>query len=294
MMKYSPVDTEVTLNRLNCLPDDTSCFIDLEADAGTVHSDVDTREDQSTEYRITTPYASAAVRGTVFNTIADESELVVGVTEGAILMTAAEQEVDLDTGFGSITKAGEAPGQPVPLLPPPVFQNVPARVADGDTLTWWALTDVESYGGVLSNDSAGVQALRTFKSDSSRLDITSAEAGDYYLSIRGVDDSGIPGYTATTRVTVAQIDEDIPAVDTQISSQGQEFLVEVIDPPADATGYEIQISETEDFLDPLSVDVSGDGAAIFRIEADTVYSRARRLLDPLTVSAFGEPSSSNR
>jgi len=149
-------DTEVTLNRLNCLPNDNSCFIDLEADAGTVHSDVDTREDQSTEYRITTPYASAAVRGTVFDTIADESTLVVGVTEGAILMTAAEQEVDLDSGFGSITRAGDAPGQPVALLPPPVFQNVPARVADGDTLTWWALTDVKTYGGVLSNDSAGV------------------------------------------------------------------------------------------------------------------------------------------
>ena len=85
----------------------------------------------------------------------------------------------------------------------------------------------------------------------------------------------------------------MPAVDTQVSREGQEFLVEVIDPAQDAVGFEIQISETADFADPLSVDVSGEGAAVFRIRADTVFSRARRLLSPLTVSAFGEPSSSN-
>lgn len=284
-------DSEVTLNRLNCLPGDDSCFIDIKAGSGSVSSDVDTRTDQSTEYRITTPYASAAVRGTIFETVVASRELRVGVTEGSIVISALEQDVDIDTGFGSVTREGEAPGAAIPLLPPPVFQNVPSRVADGDTLTWWALTGVQNYASVLSLDSEAVQSVLGFEASTNRLDITTADSGVYYLTVRGIDDNGIPGYSSTTRVTVAEVDPDAPAVETQVSREGQEFLVEVIDPPDYAAGFEIQISETPDFSDPLSVDVSGDGAAVFRIVADTVFSRARLLLDPLTVSSFGEPSS---
>ena len=50
---------------------------------------------------------------------------------------------------------------------------------------------------------------------------------------------------------------------------------------------------TEAFEDPLSVDVNTTGAAVFRLASDRVFSRARILLDPQTVSTFGEISSSD-
>jgi len=65
-------------------------------------------------------------------------------------------------------------------------------------------------------------------------------------------------------------------------------LVAVIDPPETAPGYEIQVSTTDDFTDPLSVDVTNPGTAIFRLESDKIFTRARVLLKPEKVSAFGE------
>jgi hypothetical protein len=70
-------------------------------------------------------------------------------------------------------------------------------------------------------------------------------------------------------------------------------LVRVIDPPSDAAGYEIQVATNADFSDPLSVDVAETAAAIFRLEADKIYSRARILVDPEKVSAFGQVAESN-
>ena len=89
------------------------------------------------------------------------------------------------------------------------------------------------------------------------------------------------------RVGVAAIDPDIAPVATTITRDGGDFLVEVIDPPPGAPGFEVQVSTTEDFDDPLSVDVADTGRAVLRLEADVIYARARTLVDPTTVSAFG-------
>ena len=41
------------------------------------------------------------------------------------------------------------------------------------------------------------------------------------------------------------------------------------------------------------MDVGAAGGAVFRLDADTVYARARALVDPLSVSAFGPTASSD-
>lgn len=92
---------------------------------------------------------------------------------------------------------------------------------------------------------------------------------------------------------VAAIDENVDPVNTTISRLGNEFLVKIIDPPETSPGYEVQISRTADFSDPLSVDIANPGEAIFRLESDKIFARARVLLDPERVSAFGDTSESN-
>ncbi|MEE9320148.1 MAG: FecR family protein [Granulosicoccus sp.] len=286
-------DTSATLIRLNCLPDDDSCLIELHTDKGQMSSDVETREGQPVEFRVTTPYASAAVRGTAFKSIVDGPAFVVGVTEGAVNIEAQQAAVALDKGFGSVTQDGSAPGDPVPLLPPPAFRNIPTRLASGDAVLWFGLTDAARYHVTVSSDNQGNQVVASFNGEENHLDIAGAvDAGNYYLYLHGMDSNGIPGYQASTRISVADIDDSIAPVNTSISRDGQEFLVQVIDPPDTAPGFEIQLSDNPAFDDPLSVDVSGRGSAVFRVDDETVYARARILLDPLSVSAFGKASSS--
>ena len=288
----------VTLARLNCLEGDDSCLIELDAARGDLTSDVESREGQPAEFRVTTPEASAAVRGTVFDVLSEGEALALAVTEGAVAVAAAGEEVAVPEGFGSVTRAGEAPGEPRPLLPAPVFRSVPPRLVPGDLVAWWELTDVAGWAATLSLDGAGVETVAEVDlgDAADAVDLAARielEPGDYTFNLRGVDPDGIPGYRAQTRVTLAAVDDAAAAPTVTVVPEGREFLVAVDGADGETPGYEIQISRTPDFRDPLAVDVGPPGAAVFRIDADVVHARARALFDPFRVSAFGPTASSD-
>lgn len=285
-------DTEATLSNLNCLPDSDACLIELTTPRGKITSDVNARDQQPVDFRISTPYASAAVRGTVFDIEAD-GVLRVGVTEGSVDLGAQQETVELGSGFGSVVVEGEAPAAPIALLPAPVFKRVPARMATGDAVMWWPFSDATRYFAQLANDEAGVETLASYSIGTNQLTGLTVEPGDYFLLLRAIDANGLRGFTSNTRLTVASIDDSIAPVSTVVTRQGQEFQVEVQNPPADANGFEIQIANNLAFDDPLSVDVNASGTAVFRVDDEQVFSRARVLMDPYTVSAFGQISGSD-
>ncbi len=279
--------THARLERINCLESDDSCLIVLDSAQGEVSSEVNRRDGQPTEFMINTPYASAAVRGTIFEMNALSSKLLVGVTEGEVLLQAGNNDLPLDQGFGSIAQQDLPPSDPIALLPAPVYRYIPTRAAKGDTISWWALSDVEQYLINLSSDEDGQEVVANFSEQEGILAIDDIDAGEYFMNVRGIDSNGLKGFKSPTKIVVAAIDDSITPVDTEVSRVGNEFLVSVIDPPETAPGYEIQISTKADFTDPLSVDVANPGTAIFRLETDKIYTRARVLLEPELVSAFG-------
>lgn len=287
-------DTTASITRLSCLEDDARCVVEIETGSGSMNSNVEARDGQPLEFRIFTPFAAAAVRGTVFDFSADPQSLRTAVTEGEVVIEAQQQEVQLETGFGSVTIEGEPPGAPVSLLRPPVFRTLPVRAAAGDQLGWFPLSAAASYAGTFSLDVAGVETVAALDSDGETVLLPpSIDSGDYFLSLRGIDGSGLPGFPATVRLTVAELNADVEPVETLVTRDASEFVVEVLDPPSDAAGFEIQVSTTEGFEDPLSIDVTPAGRAILSLDADTLYARARTLIDPQTVSTFGPISSGN-
>lgn len=287
--------THAKLERLNCLDSDDSCLIVLDSAQGEVSSDVKRRDGQPTEFTIKTPYASAAVRGTIFEMNALSSKIIVGVTEGEVVLQAAasDSNVPLDQGFGSVAASNAPPLDPIALLPAPVYRYIPTRAAKGDSISWWALSDVDQYLINLSADAGGMDVIANYSENKGILSIDDLDAGEYFMNVRGIDSNGLKGFKAPTKIMVAEIDESVLPVNTVVSRNGNEFLVKVIDPPETSPGYEIQISRTADFSDPLSVDIANPGTAIFRLESDKIFSRARVLIDPAKVSAFGDVSESN-
>jgi len=288
--------TIAVLNRLNCLPSDDSCIIDIQTIRGKVTSNVQTREDQPVDFRISTPYATAAVRGTFFDIDADQQNLIVGVTEGNVDFSSQSSDrlVQLEQGFGSFIKDGGPPSDPIALLSAPVFKRVPTRVARGDSISWWPLTDAVQYATLISSDAAGSDALTTFNVRSDNLGVEGIQSGDYFIHLRGIDENGIQGFRSQSMITIADIDSDLSPVNTTISVEGSEYLVEVTNPSEVAIGYEIQIANDASFDDPLSVDVDAGGSAFFRVTDDVVYARARILMDPYTVSEFGNVANGSR
>lgn len=281
------------LVQLHCLPQDDSCLIEVRSDKGELSSDVESSNDQPTDFRITTPYATAAVRGTTLDFGAVDGKMIVGVTEGRVNLQASGARVPLDAGFGSVTSSGSAPSEPVPLLPPPVYRYIPTRAAAGDSLRWWELTSVGSYAAVISNDSGGNDVVEKFAGAQSTVTVgDNLSPGNYYVAVRGIDDAGIKGFKSSSKFTVAAIDPSLIPVDTTIEREGNEYLVTVVNPYEQARGYEIQVSYSENFEDPLSADISPAGVAIFRLEEQqNIYARARILMDPTTVSGYGKVAS---
>jgi len=286
--------THAKLEKLNCLETDDSCLIMLNSAQGEMSSDVQRRDNQPTEFTINTPYASAAVRGTYFEIATVQTDVLLGVTEGEVVLeSGANDDLPLDEGFGSVVGANTPPLDPVSLLPAPVYRYIPTRAAKGDQISWWALSDVEKYQVNISADESGQQVIANYDETQSILAIDDIDAGEYFFNVRGIDTHGLKGIKSPTKLVVAAIDDSVEPVNTAVSRFGNEFRVKIIDPPETAPGYEIQVSTNADFTDPLSVDVSNPGTAVFRLESDKIFSRARVLLEPEKVSEFGETAESN-
>ena len=287
-------DTEATIARLACLESDDSCLVHVDTAAGELIIDVETREGQPIEFRVNTPYASAAVRGTEFDLLVDAEAVRAAVTEGELAVEAQQTLVELQSGFGSVTREGEPPGQAQALPPSPVLRTVPTRAAAGESVVWFPLSGVSRYALLFSIDEAGTQRVAEFEATGERFEIPPELASeDYYLSLRGVDESGLPGFRAVARLGLVDIDTGAAPVEVEVTREGQDFLVAVIDPAPEAAGFEIQVSATESFEDPLSVDVAQSGRAVLRVDTDTLYARARTLIDPRTVAPFGPVASGN-
>ena len=165
-------------------------------------------------------------------------------------------------------------------------------MAKGDTISWWPNSQTEQYGALISSDAAGIDALLAREVASQEIGFNDLDAGDYFLTLRAIDENGIRGFTSSSRITIADIDPSLNTVETAISTEGSEYLVQILNPESAANGYEVQISENQDFSDPLSVDIDPSGTAVFRIDEDRVFTRARMLIDPFTVSAFGPTAQS--
>jgi len=230
---------------LHCQPGDETCVIEMAADQGTLTTDVRRDGKQPTDFRVQTPYASAAVRGTKFDIDADDTGLRIGVTEGNVDLSSGYREglVPLDTGFGVPIAPGTAPGELIALLPAPVFRFVPPRIAIGDTLRWFGLTDTDEYTVQIAASSSGVGIVHDVVVGEDVFVLNDELAsGDFSLLLRAVDDKGLKGFVATTPITIAALDRNIEPVNASVQRDGSNFRISVIEQVAGASGYEVQVA----------------------------------------------------
>jgi len=279
--------SKIKLIKLRCLESDRVCSLAINALQGEVSSDVQRAGEQPTDFRIITPYATAAVRGTLFDFEASSSSMIVGVTEGNVDIETSGATKPVETGFGVVTAEGQAPGDPVELTGPPTFRGIPPRFAEGDKISWWRVPDGERYIVSLARDAGAQQVVTQSRQGDQVYQIGSLEAGDYYINVRPVDDNGLKGFSTSQQVSIVEIDSAIGVFPLSADRQGQDVTLSVVTPDTNVTGYEFQISESSDFSDVISVDVGTSGQAVFRNTSDNMFARARALIGTSSVSEFG-------
>ncbi len=282
--------SDLELQQIRCLPGDESCTLIMRATRGEFSSDVNKRENQPADFQIRTPYASAAVRGTVFDFQAKPEGLLVGVTEGAVNVGSSDVESAIDTGFGVVAEQGKAPGDPIELTGPPTFRGVPARFANGDKISWWEVPDSSNYIVSLASDRAASQIVQQRRLGQQVFEFEEVDAGEYYINVRPVDEAGLKGFGTTQKITLVGVDDDSPVFPLNTSRDGEDVVISVVEPVNSIGGYEFQIATDETFNDVISIDVGTSGSAIFKTPesgSDQYYARARALLEADLVSRFG-------
>lgn len=282
--------SELEFESIRCLPDDAVCELLLNARSGEISSDVRRRDGQPTDFKILTPYASAAVRGTIFDFEANPDGMVVGVTEGSVAVGGNDAESAVGTGFGVVAAQGEAPGDLVELTGPPTFRGVPARFADGDKISWWEVPDSSRYIVSLATDAAANQIVEQSRQGQQVYQFDEISAGDYYINVRPVDGLGIKGFGTTQKIKLVGVDDDSPVFPLNASRSGADVVISVAEPDSSIGGYEFQIATDDAFNDVISIDVGTSGSAIFKTPSsgsEQYFARARALLQPDMVSRFG-------
>lgn len=283
-------NSDLELQQIRCLPGDASCTLIMRATQGEFSSDVNKRENQPTDFQIRTPYASAAVRGTVFDFQANNDGLLVGVTEGMVDVGSSDVESAIDTGFGVVTEQGKAPGDPIELIGPPTFRGVPARFAQGDKISWWEVPDSSNYIVSLASDAGAIEIVQQKRLGQQVFEFESITAGEYYINVRPVDDAGLKGFGTTQKITLVGVDDDSPVFPLNTTREGEDVVIRVTEPGSAIGGYEFQIATDETFNDVISIDVGSSGSAIFKTPESgnaQYYARARALLETNLVSRFG-------
>jgi len=120
-------DTELSILRMNALPNGSTRVIVLRQTSGSTHNIVQNTSSPASRYEVQTPSATIIVKGTEFTVDVDEVGATrVLVNKGTVSVAAQGVTIDLDAGQATTVNFGEPPAvvEGVPTIPvPPELSN---------------------------------------------------------------------------------------------------------------------------------------------------------------------------
>lgn len=270
--------TEIVLDRLSRHNDTGMVDTDVRLNRGAGRFSIESQEGKN-RYRISTPSAIAAVRGTKFRITSDPHAgdiMRSEVLEGAVQVSAADEDQTVEKGYGTLAEQGKKPIPPRELLPPPEFE-LPATLNVPQTLKWSAVAGAKKY------------VIDVFEGDSNERLLFSAETespeyllkaimddGRYTLALRGVDKLGLQGLNTIQRLSAAKV---LRTPELGVSRNGE--TLEINWPEIDgAIAYQLEVSKSKNFSTPLySQQLKGNSVAItqpkgkYYLRAQAIYAQ---------------------
>ncbi len=203
-LTYLKADTTLEFDSLSAYGETGMVDSRMRVQTGRTENDVRPQRGGGARFRISTPAAIAAVRGTDFRVSANpQGDTRSEVTEGRIDFAAAGKRVTIPKGFGTLVAKGEPPAPPVPLLPAPDLATLPPLSRDINIpFDWPALTGAAAYRIQFFLDPAHTRLLQERKVTTHRPVVAAPPDGDYWLRIRGIDENGLEGFDAKRKLTI--------------------------------------------------------------------------------------------
>ncbi len=229
-----------------------SRFFDLFIHVGRAISKIKSTMGHENRYRIHTPSAVAAARGTEYRVTVDREEATRSeVLAGKVGVEALGSSVEVNKGEGILVKKGKKPAPPRRLLMPPqprdlqpLYKSLPASVSFN------RIDGALHYHVILSTDDKGkstvidkiIEPIGTFM-------ISGLEDGKYYLQSRSIDESGLEG--SSSEVYALQLRANPLPPFIQEPAPGEEFRDRSINfrwlRVSDGARYHFQLAEDVNF-----------------------------------------------
>lgn len=146
-------------------------------------------------YRVGTPVAATAVRGTRFRVSYDPAvELAATeVTEGVVDVTAGEAGVATEAGFG-ISARPEGLGEVEELLPSPeLIDGGKIQTSETVSFTIDPLPSAEAYRTQIARDAGFVEVVSEVIEADTQAEFEELDDGRFYVRSRGIAESGLEG-----------------------------------------------------------------------------------------------------
>lgn len=205
-------------------------------------------------FEITTPSAVTSVRGTDYRVNAGADATRTEVLGGKVgVAAAAAKEVGVAAGFGAVTGGAAASGAPVPLLPPPSLEGLPA-VVERVPIAFNVPTQAEAQAYRLQiAGPAGFQSpLFDGRSGTTLLRAIDLPDGDYRLRVRGIDARELEGRNADRDFTLNA--RPVPPLTSAPAPQAGVMAEKPVFEWASVSGisrYRLQIAQDEQFTAPV-------------------------------------------
>ena len=181
--------------------------------SGRLETQVAPQLERTSRYEITTPTAQMGVRGTRFRASIGGGDLQRSISEVEHGMVAVNNptlpngaEVDLNEGFATIVRAGEAPLAFIPMLPAPDLSSL-ANLLAGPELNYAfaPIAGAIAYRVQLSLDPQFRTLLSERMYSGPYFRFRALQERSYYLRVRAMDVQGIEGRDASVAFQVKEL-----------------------------------------------------------------------------------------
>jgi hypothetical protein len=270
-------DSELVFDRLGQYRGTGMVDTRLRLERGRLETEVQPAAGSGSHFEVWTPPSVSSVRGTDLRVglDAEGERSVTEVLTGQVEVAAVATVRRVDGGFGTVTRQGDPPAPPRPLLEPPPLEALPASLERLPLrLPMPELAGAEDFRFALATDPS-FQPLLVEEivpaGGAARLDLPD---GRYAARLRGIEADGLEGRDQVWELEVFARPEPPTPLSPQRDGRLRDPLPQFgWSEPLDAAGYRFALATDPDFASPL-------------VETDTLTSNSFMPATPLPLGTY--------
>lgn len=281
-------DSDMVLQKLECFEIERACEITIKTSSSEMNMDVrNVGFSKPTEFRIETPYATAAVRGTRFDFTTQDGN-VLGVTDGVVQIFSNNNSNLVPLGKGVLAGEGRSINVLFDLLDKPEYNDF-QRISAEDYISWQPVPGAASYEVVIAANESLSDVIASSTVDSLAVS-ANASGGRYFVSTRALANNGLKGFESLISVDQVELDRSVQPPELEVELIDSTLTVKSSGPNA----TEIQIGNRldlmngiEKLIDYKTYDLSAGDNLVLEVDtSEDIYLISRAIVNRTTVSAY--------